>query len=132
MPYRDSTLRVTVNNGAPSSGLPPYVTPRLDLGISSVNPQGGTREIIYVHAPLGSELQSATIDGEELLRVVEGQENGRWVWRFDFEIAAKTSRVIVVQITEPAIETTPFANLWLQPMTLEMRGTAVAGPQCNF
>jgi hypothetical protein len=132
MPYRDSTLRVTVNNSAPSSGLPRYVTPRLDLGISDVNPQGGTREIIYVHAPLGSELQSATIDGEELLRVSEGQENGRWVWRFDFEIAAKTSRVIVVQITEPAIETTPFANLWLQPMTLEMRGTAVAGPQCNF
>jgi hypothetical protein len=66
LPYRDSTIRVTLNNSAPARGLPSYVTPRTDLGIPNPKPQGGTRELIYIHVPLGSEFTAATVDGKPL------------------------------------------------------------------
>ena len=130
LPYRDSTIRIELNHSAPTFGLPGYVTPRTDLGISNPKPQGGTRELIYVHTPLGSELAGAFLDDKAINPVAYGTENNRAVWRFDVEIPAMSQRVLVVQLQEPAIEQIPYANLWTQPMTLPMRASAVAGPIC--
>ncbi len=130
LPYRNSTLRVNLTNSAPRKGLPAYVTPRIDLGDFSPVPQGGTREILFVHAPLGSELQKATVNGREIQPLAQGIENGRWVWRFDVELPAQSERLLLVDILEPAIEEMPYANLWEQPMTIPMTVSEHVGPKC--
>lgn len=132
LPYRDSTLRIELNHSAPAKGLPFYVTPRTDLGISRPTPQGGTRELIYIHAPLGSELTSAVFEGKSIDPIAYGTENNRAVWRFDVEIKAMSQTVLVVSLQEPAIEDKPYSLMWTQPMTLPMKTSAIPGPVCNI
>jgi hypothetical protein len=130
LPFRDSTLRVELNNSAPKSGLPDYVTPRIDKKIFRPKPQGGTREIVFVHVPAGSEFLRARIGDAEVEPLAMGDENGRWVWRFDVELPAQSQRVLLVEFSEPALEEKPFANLWVQPMTLPMTTIERVGPRC--
>ncbi len=131
LPFRDSTLRITFHNTAPSSGLPAYVTPRLDKGQVAPKPQGSNREIVYVHLPAGSELQSALVNEYDVESLVQGSENGRWVWRFDVEIKANQSKTLVIQFSEPALEKKPKARLWVQPMAVPMTTSVKLGPVCT-
>lgn len=132
LPYRDSTIRIELNHSAPAKGLPFYVTPRTDLGIARPIPQGGTKELIYVHAPLGSELTTAMYNDDAIDPIAYGTENNRAVWRFDVEVTAMSQNVLVVSLQEPAIEKKPHALMWTQPMTLPMKTSAVPGPICSI
>lgn len=131
LPFRTSTLRIALSNSAPESGLPAYVTPRLDKGDFAPKPQGSNREIVYVHLPPGSELQSAMVGEYNVEPLVQGSENGRWVWRFDIELKAQSSKTLVIQFSEPAMERKPMAKLWVQPMTLPMTTNIKLGPVCS-
>jgi len=129
--YRDSTLRVALTNSAPKSGLPAYVTPRIDKGDLSPKPQGSNREIVFVHAPIGSIFTSATINDESVTPLATGIENDRMVWRFDVELPAQAERLLMVNFSEPALEKKPFARLWTQAMTLPMTTSVHLGPRCS-
>ena len=131
LPFRDSTLRITLNNSAPASGLPDYVTPRLDKGEVAPKPQGSNREIVFVHLPAGSEFTSAMVGEYSIEPLVQGSENGRWVWRFDVELKAQSSKTLVIQFSEPALEKKARAKLWVQPMALPMTTSVKLGAICT-
>jgi len=132
LPYRDSIMRVTLNKSAPNSGLPGYVTPRTDRGQQGPDEPGSTKMLVYLHVPLGSEFQTATVDGVDLPLLREGMENDRTVWRLDVELPANSIKNLIVTFAEPAIGNEPSPILWTQPMTLPMVTSVVSGPPCGL
>jgi len=117
-PYRKAFMRINLENTAPTSGLPRYVTPRSDLPKNSSIKLGSTKMVIYVHAPLGSVLDTATIDGNEVSAVASGVDTGRQVWRFDTELDPQKSRALLVNFEEPAIGNEPQPSVWTQSMPI--------------
>jgi hypothetical protein len=132
LPYRDSIMRVTLNNTAPTSGLTENVTPRNDLGQLRAKDPGSTKMLVYLHVPLGSEFQTATVDGVDLPLLLEGMENDRTVWRLDVELPANSTKNLIVTFSEPAIGDEPSPILWTQPMSLPMVTSVVSGPPCGL
>jgi hypothetical protein len=74
--------------------------------------------VIYVHAPLGSVLDTATINGNEVSAVASGVDTGRQVWRFDTELDPQKSRALLVNFEEPAIGNEPQPSVWTQSMPI--------------
>ena len=100
---RSSTVRVTLTNTAPSSGLPPYVTLRADrpaLQGAEPAPEGSNVSYVQVYATNGSELVSATIDGKPLL-VIPGRERGKSVFTYRAVLRAGQSQQVVLNLDEP-------------------------------
>ena len=100
---RTSTVRVTLTNLAPSSGLPPYVTLRRDgpaLQGAEPAPEGSNVSYVQVYATSGSELVSATIDGEPLL-VIPGRERGKSVFTYRAVLRAGQTQQVVLNLDEP-------------------------------
>jgi hypothetical protein len=125
-------MRITLNNSAPASGLPLYVTPRNDRGELFPEDPGSTKMLVYLHVPLGAEFQTATVDGVDIPLLLEGTENDRTVWRLDVEMPAESEQVLLVTFSEPAIGDEPSPILWTQPMALPMEVSVVAGPPCRL
>lgn len=132
LPYRDSIMRITLNNSAPASGLPPYVTQRNDRGELFPEDPGSTKMLVYLHVPLGAEFQTATVDGVDIPLLLEGTENDRTVWRLDVEMPAESEQTLLVTFSEPAIGDEPNPVLWTQPMALPMNVSVVSGPPCGL
>jgi hypothetical protein len=132
LPYRDSIMRVTLNNSAPTSGLPEYVSQRNDRGQLRPDDPGSTKMLAYLHVPLGAELQTATVDGVDVPLISEGMENNRTVWRLDVELPANSIKNLIVTFSEPAIGDEPSPILWTQPMSLPMVTSVIPGPPCGL
>jgi hypothetical protein len=97
---RQVTAAITVSNTAPASGLPPYVTIRLDEPTYKTQP-GDQRDDVSYFATAGATLQYATLDGKRVA-VSAGQERGHPTFLVDAEIPHGQSRVVVFHLTEPA------------------------------
>ena len=130
-PYRDSIMKVSLNNTAPTSGLPAYVTTRFDLGTMRPSNPGATKMLVYVHAPLGSVFESAKVAGKLVAPTSEGTDLDREVWRFDIELPAQATQNLVLKFAEPALGNEPRPTLWTQSMPNLVEAKVIAGLGCK-
>ena len=131
VPYRTSQMTISLNNAAPRTGLPSYVTPRNDLGVRNNSRPGSTFELVYVHVPAGAVLRSATIGGKEAFAFADGMDSGRQVWGFGVELPASANRALQVAFDEPADLLSPSPVLGLQPMAIPMITHVIPQPNCG-
>ena len=129
-PYRKAFMRINLENNAPTSGLPKYVTPRSDLTKNASAKPGSTKMVIYVHTPLGSVLDTATINGNVVSAVASGVDTGRQVWRFDTELDPQKSRALLVNFEEPAIGNEPQPSVWTQSMPNPVKTHVETSQRC--
>lgn len=131
LPYRESTVRVQLDNAAPKQGLPSYVTPRNDKGFRDNSHPGSTMSAIFMHVPLGSEFRSAVINGKSAELTNQGIDHGRTVWEFHVELPAKASRTLAVTFDEPVESSDRAPILGVQPMAIPMETSVQMGPRCG-
>ena len=88
----EATVKVTLTNDAPPSGLPPYVLGGL------VVPPGYSRQITQIYSPL--DLVSATVDGQPppagALRSLG--RPGNWAYEFDVAVPPKSATTIELRL----------------------------------
>ena len=87
----EGTVKVTLTNDAPPSGLPPYV-----LG-GQVTPPGFSRQIVQIYTPL--DIVAATVDGRPppaALRSVG--RSGNWAHELDVAIPPKSAMTIELRL----------------------------------
>jgi Protein of unknown function (DUF4012) len=124
-PTRISTVRVTLTNEAPTSGLPRYVNGRVDE--DPQGPPGTSRSLMSLYATSGAQLRSVSIDGVPTT-VEVGSELGHPVYTANLQIPPGTTRVLTYQLIEP---TAPgVATVPVQPLVLPM-GVSVEVPDCT-
>ena len=99
-PTRRVTVSLTLTNSAPTSGLSDYVAGRLDRPPYPVGPVDNI-ELVSYYATAGSQLVSATLDGQPLDGVVSLQELGHPMYRVGVELPAGQSRTITLTLEEP-------------------------------
>ena len=97
---RRSRIVVDLTNNAPKSGLPAYVTARLDDYFGEARPKGSNREIVTIYGPVGSEAESVKLNGEDEF-VVTGYDRDRPVWIFDIQILPGETKQLLAEIVEP-------------------------------
>lgn len=97
-----STVAVTLRNAAPSTGLPSYVTLRVDRRATG-RPSlvGHDRVVASVFLPVGSKVIAGTRDGGPL-RVDMGRERGRPVVGYTLDLAPGEASTVVLHLDEPA------------------------------
>jgi hypothetical protein len=110
---RDVVVTIDLHNGAPASGLPSYVTDRLDAGRPKDAKPGDTRVLLDYYATRGALLQSVTIDGTRAAAGVLALR-GHPIFRIDLELPRATTRTVVVHLTEPGSDHGP-PIVWRQP-----------------
>jgi hypothetical protein len=108
---RDVVVTITLTNSAPATGLPPYVTTRLDNAPAGARP-GDNRSIVDYFATPGARLQSVTLDGRASAASVHGYL-GHEVFRMDVELPRGRARTITLHLDEPARSGPP--RIWRQP-----------------
>jgi hypothetical protein len=102
---RESTVRVTLINTAPKSGLPPYVTIRADERVVKgfeKAPLGSNASYVQVYATAGAELLGATVDGKPL-QVIPGRERGKAVFTYRAVLQAGQTQEAVLRLDEPRV-----------------------------
>lgn len=97
---RDVTVTVTLTNGAPASGLSPYVTSRSDRRDYPVRPGDNRLEVGY-YATQGAQLLGVTVDGRPGTAGV-GVDLGHPVFTVDLELPRGTAGTVVLHLREPA------------------------------
>jgi Protein of unknown function (DUF4012) len=124
-PTRISTVRVSLTNEAPTSGLPRYVAGRVDE--NPQGPPGTSRSLMSLYATAGAQLRSVSIDGVPTT-VEVGSELGHPVYTANLQIPPGKTRVLTYQLIEP---TAPgAATVPVQPLVLPM-GVSVEVPDCT-
>jgi hypothetical protein len=108
---RSVQITVSLRNGAPTSGLPDYVTARLDQPAFPVVP-GQVRETVQVVLTPGASLTAATLDGADVAngeQNAEGEvlssgdtERGHPIVELPVELKPGQTRVMTVTVTEPS------------------------------
>ncbi|MFF4348672.1 DUF4012 domain-containing protein [Streptomyces sp. NPDC001530] len=124
---RPVTARITLANQAPASGLPPYVTQRVDKPPYPTRP-GDNRLIVSYYASAGAELTNATLDGRPAT-VSSGVERGHAVYTLDVELPARHSRTLTLHLLEPISDRSPV--LWRQPLVTPLRARVDPSPACR-
>lgn len=124
---REVTVKAVLTNRAPSSGLPSYVTARLD------KPRHGTRHgdnrlLVSYFATAGARLAEATVDGRRTM-LSRGTERGHPVWTFDIELPAGTSRTLTLRLLDPAASHTP--TVFHQQLPRPLRATVHPVEPCT-
>ena len=99
---RSSTITATLTDDAPTSGLPAYVTGRLDLPAGQTVPVGEQRLFVSVYAAVGATVTSTTLNGQALV-VRTDTEAGHTVVGAYVELPIGVPQTIVVTVTEPAV-----------------------------
>ena len=128
-----STLRVTVTDKAPASGLPAYVTGRLDLtdAEQASAPKGSTLVLLYLYGPVDSSISATTVD-RHAVDVSEGLERGHPVWRVDLPLDPGQTSTVEVRMLEPFdTAATPAPTVGIQPMSIPQTVAVHAGPTCT-
>ena len=131
VPYRDSRMKVLLNNLAPDHGLPAYVTPRNDKGYRDNSSPGSTMSAVFMHVPLGSEFGTAAINGKPVEMMNMGTDHGRTVWEFHVELPAQSQRTLTVGFQEPVDSPPKSPVLGVQPMAIPMETEVSVGPHCE-
>ncbi|MGW2519280.1 DUF4012 domain-containing protein [Streptomyces sp. NPDC001617] len=124
---RAVTARITLTNRAPTSGLPPYVTQRVDKPAYPTRP-GDNRLIVSYYAGTDARLTSATLDGRRVM-VNGGVERGHPVYTVDVELPAQRSRTLTLVLDEPADDRSP--TVWRQPLVTPLRARVEPVPACD-
>ncbi|WP_326651323.1 DUF4012 domain-containing protein [Streptomyces sp. NBC_01750] len=102
---REVTVKAVLANHAPPSGLPTYVTTRMDKPAYATR-AGDNRLLVSYYATAGASLNRATIDGQTA-RMSPGVERGHPVYTFDVELPAGSSRTVVLHLLEPPADRAP-------------------------
>lgn len=97
---RKSQVTIEITNNAPTSGLPVYVATRLDDNFGEARPKGSNRELVTIYGPVGSEAETATVDGEEEF-VSTGMDRNRPIWVFDVSLLPGQKKTLVLNMVEP-------------------------------
>jgi hypothetical protein len=110
-PTRDVVATVQLTNDAPASGLPSYVTDRLDTPPPGARP-GDSHIILDYYATEGALLQGVTVDRQRATAAVQ-DVSGFTVARLDVQLPRGRTRQIVLHFTEPPGQGPPV--VWRQP-----------------
>lgn len=113
---RDVVATVQLRNTAPASGLPDYVTTRLDKHAYPTRP-GDNRTILDFYATKGAQLQSVTLNGKPTTIQVH-KERGHPVYRMELELPRGSVQTLVLHLSEPAGTGKP--RIWQQPGVIPM------------
>ncbi|MEV0322468.1 DUF4012 domain-containing protein [Streptomyces sp. NPDC050658] len=124
---RQVAARITLTNRAPASGLPPYVTQRVDKPHYRTKP-GDNRLLVSYYASSGAELTGATLDGRRAL-VSSGVERGHGVHTLDVELPAQRSRTVTLHLLEPISDRPPV--LLRQPLVTPLHTRVEPYPACG-
>ncbi|MFD1660320.1 DUF4012 domain-containing protein [Streptomyces caeni] len=124
---RAVTATVTLTNRAPKSGLPGYVTLRVDSPRHPTRP-GDNRLMVSYYAGVGASLTSATLDGRRV-PLASGVERGHSVFWLNVELPARSSRTLVLHLREPHADRAPV--VLQQPLVTPLRSTLKPGGACH-
>lgn len=108
---RDVLVTIQLRNNAPASGLPIYVTTRLDHPPYPTKP-GDSRTILDYYATQGAQLQSATLNDKPTTIIVQ-QDRGHPIFRMDLELPRGKTQTLTLHLSEPAGKGQP--RVWRQP-----------------
>lgn len=95
-----ATAVLTLRNAAPSSGLPSYVTTRLDPAPPGSGP-GSELLIVTYYATPGATIQQVELDGASIT-VAPAPERGLVTATVRVELAAGATRTVRIRLGEPA------------------------------
>ncbi|WP_240980773.1 MULTISPECIES: DUF4012 domain-containing protein [unclassified Streptomyces] len=124
---REITVTVDLTNRAPDSGLPAYVTQRLDEPPYRTRP-GDNRLLVSYYASKGAKLARAALDGRPVL-VNQGVERGHPVYTLDLEMPAGATRTLVLHLLESPSDRPP--SLLRQPLVRPLQATVRPYPACG-
>ncbi|TQK50643.1 uncharacterized protein DUF4012 [Streptomyces sp. SLBN-118] len=124
---REITVKAVLANHAPSSGLPTYVTERMDKPLYATH-KGDNRLLVSYYATAGANLIKATIDGHNTL-MSPGIERGHPVYTLDVEVPAGGSRTVMLHLLEPPSEAAPTVLHQRLPRPLQV--TVHPSPGCS-
>ncbi|MFC4606820.1 DUF4012 domain-containing protein [Streptomyces maoxianensis] len=125
---REVTVKAVLANRAPSSGLPTYVTDRLDKPPYATG-AGDNRLLVSYYATAGASLTKATVDGKPAL-MSPGVERGHPVFTFDVELPAGSSRTVVLRLLEPPAD--PAPTVLHQRLARPLQATVHPSPGCQL
>ena len=94
-----STATLRLVNGAPASGLPPYVTLRLDHPPATAKP-GDNRVLVTYYASSGARVTSVSLNGRTVAAAA-GVEAGLPTTTFEVELPIGVAQTVRITATEP-------------------------------
>ncbi|MGW0884306.1 DUF4012 domain-containing protein [Streptomyces sp. NPDC002671] len=121
------TVTVTLTNRAPASGLPYYVTQRVDTPPYRTRP-GDNRLLVSYYASEGADLTRATLDGRRV-ELIPGAERGHPVYTLDLELPRQSSRTLVLHLREPQADRAP--TILRQALVTPLRATVKSAGPCR-
>lgn len=124
---REVRVTVDLTNRAPASGLPTYVTQRVDAPSYRTRP-GDNRLLVSYYASKGARLDKAALDGRPVL-VNQAAERGHPVYTLDLELPAGATRTLELHLAESLSDRPP--SLLRQPMVRPLRATVRPYPSCG-
>jgi hypothetical protein len=136
---RVGRIAVQLENEAPRSGLPAYVTPRSDLielrRLGRPAPPavvGSNRILLNVYGPVGAQAALITLDGKSLIPTT-GLDRGHTVWRVEVPIDPGQRRTVAIILTQPvpAVSAETHAVVRTQPMVLPATTTVGRLTPCS-
>jgi hypothetical protein len=117
---RDVEVTISLENDAPASGLPSYVTERLDSDRPANVRPGDNRALVDYYATDGAQLASVEVNGVvSAANVLE--ELGHPVYRIDLEMPRGTISTITLHLIEPGSKAAP--QIWYQPGVTPLNAT---------
>jgi len=123
---RDVAVTMQLENTAPGTGLPPYVTTRLDRDHPANVQPGDNRETLDYWATAGAQLESVTVNGVVSTASVY-QLDGHPIYRLNLELPHGTSSTVVLHLAEPKTKGAPI--VWRQPGVIDL-DTSVQQQEC--
>ncbi len=123
---REVTATVKLTNRAPASGLPAYVTQRVDAPPYATRP-GDNRLLVSYYATRGARLVQASTDGRTA-RLSQLTERGHPVLSLDMELPHGATRTLVLRFLEPPSNRAPL--FLRQQLVKPVQFTAHTGPSC--
>ncbi|WP_223281398.1 DUF4012 domain-containing protein [Streptomyces antnestii] len=124
---RSVTTTMTLTNRAPVSGLPEYVTQRVDYPSYRTHP-GDNRLLLSYYAGKGARLTGATLDGRRVA-MIPGVERGHPVYTLDLELPRQSSRTLVLRLNEPEADHAP--TILRQALVTPLRVTVKPAGPCG-
>ena len=117
---RDVLVTLTLTNNAPASGLPAYVTDRLDVPSGTSRP-GDYSTLLDYYATKGAQLLSVRRNGTPTTATVLTVD-GQPVFRLQVPLPRGATQTIELHLQEPAGSGSPV--IWRQPGVTPMSVTA--------
>ncbi len=121
-----STVTIRLHNGAPSSGLPEYMTRGVQWG-DEPHPPGSEYLIVSLYSTQGSSLAGSTLDGQPL-GVYTAMDRGHPITETIVTIKPGQTMTIVFTVNEPAA--TGRVLIPVQPLASPPTSVRTAAPAC--